>query len=457
MMATRNKIAAFLLAMLLSALFFTMVRAEDRNALVIGNGDYVKGIPPLVNPVNDAQSMTRALTKLGFHVTSRINASRSDMRAAVREFEDRLGHGGVGLFFYAGHGLQIDGENYLVPIDADVKRKYDVNDQCLKVSYILGAMEEAQNRLNIIILDACRNNPFRSFRGGSGGLARMDAPTGSLLAYATAPGSVAQDGIGQNGLYTSKLLLHMNDPDLEILDMFRKVRVDVMAESENLQVPWESTSLTGEFYFKASDETASLSQKPQTRPLPPTPKPSPPEPAAVDTILPIRGGYSVQVTAYTNQIAAEKDRDTLKSHGLPAFVEKVQEPNRVFYRLLVAIFQSADEAANYAAQLEQQGILKIIGVEHSPVVRQLDTPVLRPEPTSPEGAVYQVVHVENWDVLYMRNGPDPNTAKIGSIPYNARNIEFLGQTARYKKSTWYKVRYESLVGWVNAHYLQRIN
>ena len=248
-MILRNQIAALISALVLLALVPTGATAEERNALVIGNGGYSRGIPALINPVNDAQSMTRALTGLGFHVISRIDANRSDMRAAVREFESRLRRGGIGLFFYAGHGLQIDGDNYLVPIDADVKRKYDVNDQCLKVSYILGAMEEARNRLNIIILDACRNNPFRSFRGGNSGLARMDAPTGSLLAYATAPGSVAQDGIGQNGLYTSKLLRHMNEPELEILDMFRKVRVDVMAESDGQQVPWESTSLTGEFFF----------------------------------------------------------------------------------------------------------------------------------------------------------------------------------------------------------------
>jgi hypothetical protein len=240
---------------------------EPRIALVIGNSDYTGDISPLKNPVNDAKSMSRALEKLGFTVLTRLNAGRADMREGVREFEDKLKRGGVGLFFYAGHGLQVDGENYLVPVDADVKRKYDVDDQCLKASYVLGAMEEAGNRLNIIILDACRNNPFRSFRSAGGGLAKMDAPTGSLLAYATAPGSVAADGAGNNGLYTSQLLKYMDEPNLELLSMFRKVRVAVMKESGKLQVPWESTSLTGEFYFVPGQSDSA----PATTGPPPTP------------------------------------------------------------------------------------------------------------------------------------------------------------------------------------------
>ena len=456
-MVKRNKIFVILLTLLLPVLFSNVAGAEERNALVIGNGAYTQGITVLPNPVNDAQSMTRELTALGFHVTSRINASRSEMRAAVREFESRIRHGGVGLFFYAGHGLQIDGENYLVPIDADVKQKYDVSDQCLKVSYILGAMEEAGNRLNIIILDACRNNPFRSFRGGGGGLAHMDAPTGSLLAYATAPGSVAQDGAGTNGLYTSKLLLHMKDPTLEILDMFRQVRRDVMAESAGRQVPWESTSLTGEFYFKEGETAAVAPGEPASLPRPLVFEPAPPAPKADDAPLPIRGGFAVQVTAYLNQTAAEKDRDTLRSHGLPAFVDTVEEPHRVFYRLLVGPFPGNQEAAKYARQLEEQGTLRVIGVEHSPVVRRLEASASPLEPPATEGTVYQVVNVENWDVLYLRNSPDPNVPQMGSIPYNARNVIFLGETARYKKSVWYKVRHESQTGWVNAHYLQRLD
>ncbi|MEW5723067.1 MAG: caspase family protein [Thermodesulfobacteriota bacterium] len=242
-------------AAVLAALLFAVLSAgaawgeeEQRLALVIGNGSYESG--PLRNAVNDAEDMARALSDLGFTVIKSLDADRTRMREDIRVFGDRLKKGGVGLFYYAGHGLQVNGENYLVPLGARVQREDEVEDECLMVSAVLRKMETAGNRLNIIILDACRDNPFaRSFRSSQQGLARMDAPTGSLLAYATAPGSVASDGSGRNGVYTSMLLKLMKVPDLEILDLFRQVRVGVMAETGDRQVPWESTSLTGRFYF----------------------------------------------------------------------------------------------------------------------------------------------------------------------------------------------------------------
>lgn len=239
---------------------------EQRVALIIGNSDYQ--FAPLKNPANDAEAMARALERTGFRVIKRLNATLPEMRSAVREFGDEIKRGGVGLFFFAGHGMQIEGLNYLVPIGADIERKYDVEDQCLRAGYVLGAMEEAGNRLNIIILDACRNNPFRSFRSGGGGLAKMDAPTGSILAYATAPGNTAADGEGDNGLYTSMLLKHINTPGLSIEALFKKVRADVNKASGKAQVPWESTSLTGDFYFIPPHQTGT--QKGTKTPEPPS-------------------------------------------------------------------------------------------------------------------------------------------------------------------------------------------
>lgn len=247
--------------------------ADPMSALVIGNGAYAQ--VPLKNPVNDAEDMSRALTDYGFSVTTRINANRREMRQAIREFGKRIKRGGVGLFFYAGHGIQVNGENYLVPIGARVLNEDEVEDECLKASSVLRKMDTAENRLNIIILDACRNNPFaRSFRSSQMGLARMDAPAGSILGYATGPGSVAADGSARNGLYTSRLLKWMQTPDLEIGQLFRKVRVDVMAASDGRQVPWESSSLTGEFYFKRSS-TPAPSKVPKTKPkTKPEPQPT---------------------------------------------------------------------------------------------------------------------------------------------------------------------------------------
>ncbi|MCK5658900.1 MAG: caspase family protein, partial [Alphaproteobacteria bacterium] len=241
-------------------------KREDRIALVIGNSDYKIG--PLANPANDASDMANSLRKCGFTVIKNINCSRQQMRRVIREFGEKIRNGGVGLFYYAGHGLQVNGENYLVPVDANITVEYEVEDECVKASSVLRAMEDAGNRLNIVILDACRNNPFkRSFRSGARGLARMDAPAGSLIAYSTAPGSVAADGTGRNGLYTSNLMKHMMTPGLSIEEMFKNVRLNVMNTSNKAQVPWESSSMTGDFYFIPGD----MPKKARTKSSPPVP------------------------------------------------------------------------------------------------------------------------------------------------------------------------------------------
>jgi formylglycine-generating enzyme required for sulfatase activity len=234
------------LVLLTSSIFISA--KERRTALVIGNGAYKSS--PLGNPVNDANDMAAALKNCNFRVMKSINASRREMRKAIRKFGEEINKGAVGLFYYAGHGIQVDGENYLVPVNAAVYTEAEVEDECLKVSSVLRQMESAGNRLNIIILDACRDNPFgRSFRSSNAGLAKMDAPTGSILAYATAPGSVAADGTGRNGLYTSMLLRHIMTPNLAIERVFKRVRINVVNASDKRQTPWESSSLMGDFYF----------------------------------------------------------------------------------------------------------------------------------------------------------------------------------------------------------------
>ena len=225
-----------------------LVTSEKRTALIIGNSNYKDA--PLKNPVNDANDFSIALQRCGFDVEKTINANRRQMRESIRIFGNRIRKGGVGLFYYAGHGIQLDGENYLVPINAAVESEDEIKDECLMVSSVLRKMETAKNKLNIIILDACRNNPFASkYRSKTRGLAVMDAPTGSLLAYSTAPGSVASDGPNRNGLYTHSLLNHLNTPGLNLIDLFINVRNDVVTKSNGKQVPWESQSLRGHFYF----------------------------------------------------------------------------------------------------------------------------------------------------------------------------------------------------------------
>ena len=223
--------------------------SERRTALVIGNSDY-ELISPLRNPVNDARAMARVLSDLGFEVIAKENLNRYEMRKVIRDFGRILGQGGVGLFYYAGHGVEVDGVNYLVPLEAPIKFEDDVEIEALDVNMVLGKMASAANRLNIVILDACRNNPFaRSFRSTARGLAQIDAPSGTLIAYAARPGGVALDGDGENGLYTGALLDAMQVPGLRIEDVFKRVRVAVQDKSGAQQVPWESSSLTGDFYF----------------------------------------------------------------------------------------------------------------------------------------------------------------------------------------------------------------
>jgi len=231
---------------------------ERRIALVIGNSDYKSS--PLINPVNDAQDMAAALINLGFEVIHKQDAGQREMEESIRSFGTKLRKGGVGLFYYAGHGMQIGERNYLIPTDAEVYKEIDVKYESVDAGRVLDEMHDAGNGLNIVLLDACRDNPFaRSFRTNSRGLARMDAPTGTFIAYATAPGSIAADGEGRNGIFTRHLLKNMSAPGFKIEDIMKQVRIGVMQETRNRQVPWQASSLTGNFYF-----ASGVTPEPQT-------------------------------------------------------------------------------------------------------------------------------------------------------------------------------------------------
>ena len=235
-----------------------------RLALVIGNADYAQA-GSLRNPVNDAVLMERTLQSLGFSVTALRNAEQREMERAIGEFGRRLRGGGIGLFYYAGHGMQVDGENYLLPVDANPMSESDLRYEAVPVGKLLNQMADAGNGMNLVILDACRNNPFaRSFRSVSKGLAQVTAPTGTFISYATAPGSVAADGEGGNGLYTERLAAHMVTPGLSLENVFKRVRGDVMQASAGKQVPWDSSSVTGDFYFAGVSQQTTAVAAPTT-------------------------------------------------------------------------------------------------------------------------------------------------------------------------------------------------
>ncbi|MCC7049499.1 MAG: caspase family protein [Alphaproteobacteria bacterium] len=239
-------------ALLVMAALPATVQAQDaqkRVALVIGNAAYPKN--ELRNPVNDARAMAATLRQAGFQVIARENATKQQMEQAVGEFGRALKPGAVALFYYAGHGMQVNGRNFLVPVDAQVETEQSVRLETLDVDLVLDQVSAAGSDVNLMILDACRNNPFeRRFRAvGTGGLAQINAPKGTLIAYATAPGKVAADGEGTNGVYTARLVQAIKTPGLSVEELFKRVRAEVSRETNDLQTPWEASSLVGNFYF----------------------------------------------------------------------------------------------------------------------------------------------------------------------------------------------------------------
>jgi Caspase domain len=255
---------------LLSALAFhsnAQAPNDVRIALIIGNSAYA-GNMALANPANDAKDMSAALRNMGFGVIEIKDASREQMMAGIARANKELsGKQGVGMLFYAGHGLQLDWHNYMVPVDAKLNSAKDVAANTVDIEVVMKSFQQAGNRMNIVVLDACRDDPFANGKTSSGkGLAPLDAPTGTFLAYATAPGNVAQDGSGKNGLYTGFLLKELQKPTAKIEEVFKRVRFAVRKESNGAQVPWETTSLEDDFIFNSGiKKTVKLSDEEKTK------------------------------------------------------------------------------------------------------------------------------------------------------------------------------------------------
>src|SRR5262245_8050656 len=224
--------------------------SEEREfiALVIGNDAYPKS--PLQNSNNDAKAIAKLLEQLGFQVSLALDINLKEMEKAIDRFITDLKPGSVGLFYYAGHGIQVEGENYLIPTDFTLKDEADAKYTSYSASRLNERMEKTGSRLNIIILDACRNNPFLPSRSASRGLAIMSSGQGTFIAFATAPGRTASDNPkGANGLFTGHLLETMREPGLSLEQVFSKVREKVATASNGRQIPWTSSSVIGEFNF----------------------------------------------------------------------------------------------------------------------------------------------------------------------------------------------------------------
>jgi uncharacterized caspase-like protein len=232
-----------------------VAHAEKRLALVIGQSAY-RSVPALPNPANDARKMTELLGTAGFDVTSASDLTQNQMRETVGDFAQKIAANGpdaVALLFYAGHGLQIDGENYLVPVDVDPKRQTDIPLQAMRLNDVMNTLGAVPTRLRIVMLDACRNNPFPALGTGTGnGLAIVDTKAGSagsFISYSTSPGAVAEDGNGEDSPYTTAVLNFAREPNLPIEEAFKRVRVAVNEATDGRQIPWDSSSLTTDFRF----------------------------------------------------------------------------------------------------------------------------------------------------------------------------------------------------------------
>jgi formylglycine-generating enzyme required for sulfatase activity len=358
--------------------------APNRWALVIGNGAYGANIGPLPNPVNDATDIAATLRSLGFDVTLVLNATRQQMEEALVAFRHPLRPGGIGLFYFAGHGAQVEGTNYLIPIGANVEQAVTTKAASVSAEQVLASMTAAGTALNILILDACRNNPFLSRWPvrASRGLAPMQAARGSLIAYATAPGAVAADGTGRNGTYTKHLLRYLSTPGLLVEQMLKRVRVAVEEETGGAQTPWESSSLEGDFAFRpaagAGPSSGGVQEPPRqeqtSTPMPPMAPARPSEPGQPELAPTVVGKDGVEMVLvpageFIMGSTPEDIVNLLRRHPKAnAAIRQDEMPqHRVFleafyidrYEVTNARFQQFVQVTGYRTQAEREGGGKI--------------------------------------------------------------------------------------------------
>ncbi len=438
-------IRAFLicLALLLS---LTAAQAGKRVALVIGNSKYVNATA-LPNPANDAGDMTARLRQIGFDVTSLVDVGSSGMRSALADFSDKVAGADIALVYYAGHGMEIDQQNYLIPVDARLKSDRRVRFEAIPLDDVTSAMEEAKG-LKIVLLDACRDNPFlpkmkitNANRSISRGLARVEPANGMLISFAASAGTVAADGKGRNSPYTAAMLKHMGTPGLEINLMFRRVRDDVLAATGNRQTPFTYASLSGDaaYFVPPSGEVASLTP-PTSQPLPmPTPqlaptttqsKPAPASGPRVDQVW-----KDIQKTQSTTV--------------LKAFIAKY--PDTIYAAL----------AKERMAALQQR-------VPAKPLAPRTDNQVaaLPPARECTLGRLVGVRSIRHYNrrrgsgFLSVRTGPSGGYQKVGEL-YAGDRVKVLG-----RRGGWYKVAClsgrcrsprwgrRSPVGWSSGKYIR---
>ncbi len=443
---------AFGLAVLFSAAG-AFAQSAARHALVIGNSDY-QHTTKLNNPENDARLVSKTLQELGFEVQEALNTDHRQMKRYISQFANALqqsGEGTIGLFYYAGHGVQLNGLNYLIPVDARIETEIDVEVEGVDAGIVMSSLASAKNGFNIVIFDACRNNPFaRSFRsaGAPGGLAQLDAPAGTFIAYATAPGDVALDGSEQNSPYTAALVEAIRQPQVAIEQTFKQVRIRVHQSTGGKQTPWESSSLTGNFQFNGKAQTDNAAPVPPDRPD---------ETAG-------RSGGSPDL-AYLDAVG----RNTIE--GYQAFLSKYpgdSNADRVRYLIasltegkMWAAANKDDSAAAYKQYLLAfpDGVYADIArAKIEARMRVNGTLPTRPDRTVPQPGCaeldgpYRITGVRSNDTLNVRRGPGTGHDIVGEIPPDGRGIHI----GSCRSTGWCEVTWGCVRGWAfNRYYTDR--
>jgi hypothetical protein len=338
--------------------------AENRIALVIGQSSY-RAVVALPNPANDAKAVSQLLGEAGFEVLSAANLSQSEMREKISDFAVQVAAKGpdtIALLFYAGHGLQIDGENFLVPVDVDPKREADIPLQAVRLNDILNTLASVPSKMRIMLLDACRNNPFPAINQSAGhGLAIVDArigAPGTFVSFSTSPGAEAEDGSGADSPYTSALLLAAKEPGLSIEDTFKRVRVSVNKATDGRQTPWDSSSLTDEFRFFPGQGAAAAEQPAAKRTVDDWRRELQGKPVEAAHEMIVAAGtdeaYEAFVALFTQPPFGQEAREWLdRRHKMVAWNNAVIANTSSAYRGFLAEFPDSDLAAT-ARKLEER-------------------------------------------------------------------------------------------------------
>lgn len=270
LLSTLNRIMKLALGLIVFAISICaqrrdlVVESSQKLALVVGNAAYPKS--PLRNPLNDARSVAGSLSELGFQIETAFDLPLRSLEATVNRFVGRVRAGDTVVFYYAGHGIQLEGENYLVPVDFDAKDEADAKYVSYSASRVQERIEKAGARVIVVILDACRNNPFQAARSMGGGLAAMGSGKGTLIAFATGPGKTADDNPrGANGLFTTHLISTLREPGLSLDQVFSRVREKVYRESDGRQVPWTVSSVIGDVYLRGGSAAPAVVVNPLSR------------------------------------------------------------------------------------------------------------------------------------------------------------------------------------------------